>query len=38
MDVVPIDQLQLLDLHGRRVALRDYVGDLSLLIFLRHLA
>jgi hypothetical protein len=33
-----INQLRLLDLAGQAVALRDYLQNYLLLIFLRHLA
>jgi hypothetical protein len=38
MEHVEIEQLGLLDLQGKSVALRAYFRDYLLLIFLRHLA
>jgi hypothetical protein len=38
MEKVTIDRLELLDLHGNRVALRNQFEEFLLLIFLRHLA
>ncbi len=35
---IPLDRIRLLDLAGQESSLKDHVPDLSLLIFLRHLA
>jgi len=35
---IPLDRIRLLDLTGQESSLKDHVPDLSLLIFLRHLA
>jgi hypothetical protein len=38
MEKIAVDQLPLLDLHGKPVNLRDHFDRYLLLIFLRHLA
>jgi len=38
MDKVSVERLELMDLQGRPVLLKDYLQAYSLLIFLRHLA
>ena len=38
MENIALEELSLLDLSGRRVALGDYFREHLLLIFLRHLA
>jgi hypothetical protein len=38
MEKIAVDQLPLLDLHGKPVNLREHFDHYLLLIFLRHLA
>lgn len=38
METIPIDAVTLVDLQGNATRLRNHLGDLTLLIFLRHLA